>query len=391
MAAKSYAEALDRVYSELKHHQAWSFVPNSSDIDRFLDEFAEPGARDSLPPLAIETSPLARPRALHLLFDKARRYCPREPDKAARLLELARMLFTDLGSKQRNSSIWLDLQARYSSIKGNLLRIQGLFYEAELSFREAESLAALGTGDLEIAAEVLTLHASLHLDCTQFVPARRSLQLAAGIFRSLGRRDEVGRIWMKLASLENLAGRHRRALALFRDAIKHLEGSDDPVLSGKVLASNYAFYLCEAGEVEQALDLIASATASQISDPKQRCLAFWREGLIFHRAGQSHRAVSRFTAASTGFCALEDAHNYALCSLDLAAVLAERGDNHQVKRIALETMEIFHSLAVPQDAWTAWLLFARAAREDALSVTLVREVRGLLSSRRAWVCRATIS
>ena len=75
-------------------------------------------------------------------------------------------------------------------------------------------------------------------------------------------------------------------------------------------------------------------------------------------------------------------YDAAMVSLDLALLYLQDGRTGEVRRVAEEMVTIFSAQDIHREATAALLLFQDAARREAVTAEMVREVAGALEAAR---------
>jgi hypothetical protein len=168
-----------------------------------------------------------------------------------------------------------------------------------------------------------------------------------------------------------------------RDAVKKLPPDAEPrlYLCGR---HNLGFYLTEAGEYTQAADLLAQDEDlyRQFPDAWTQLRRSWLRARIAAGLGDRATAETTFRTVRDGFLAQGIGYDAAMVSLELAGLFLRQGRTADVKRLAEEMIPIFEAQDVHREAAAALLLFQEAARQEAVTATMLRELTDYLRNAR---------
>lgn len=145
-----------------------------------------------------------------------------------------------------------------------------------------------------------------------------------------------------------------------------------------------AWFLNDLGESEEALAVLDRARPlyRQFPDKWTQLRLHWLEGRIAYRLGEYPQAESIFAQIWEEFRARNLHHELVLISIDLAQVLAGKGELARAAQLATECYSIMRSWGLHKDALSAWLVF-----QDALAQgTAAQGIFGRLGDyyRRHW-------
>jgi tetratricopeptide (TPR) repeat protein len=146
------------------------------------------------------------------------------------------------------------------------------------------------------------------------------------------------------------------------------------------LQFNLAVDLCCSGRFKEAASTLGNVRelAQNLGGELDLARVAWLEGKVAAGLGQSAEAETTFEQARGVFRARELAYDYALVSLDLSLVLLREGRSGEVRKIAEEMLWIFKDQGVAQEALAALRIFCEAARREAATVELMRQVASFL-------------
>lgn len=298
------------------------------------------------------------------------------------LARLAIEIADRLDEERYSAAAVYDLRARAWSHLGNALRIGSRFREAQEALDSAREHLERGSGDVAERCLVLTLQATLYGDQRRFEEAYGLLERVVRAARRVGETNIEGGALLRMARLAQLEGEPERAADLFARSLDRIEPHEEP-RQMLVASHNLVHLLVDLGRPREALDRLDSVRSLHESlGGRLDLLRFrWLEARVFEELGWLGKAIDVLTDVREGF--LEDglAFDVALASLDLATIYSRLDRHGEVRRLAEETLPIFHSREVHREALATFLVFHEAARRDRASVALIREVAGKL--RRA--------
>jgi transcriptional regulator with XRE-family HTH domain len=260
----------------------------------------------------------------------------------------------------------------------NVRRVGNDYNTADALFRRAWELWAAGApADPDPLKEwrLLDLEASLRRAQHRFAEALDLLDRAQ---RAAGP-DAVatGRILMMRSNImeqkEDFAG----ALAALAKAAPVIESSGDQrLLFG--LRFNQATNLCLLKRHAAAAELLEGVRemAVQQADELSLIRVLWLEARVAAGMGQGEKAMANLELVRGAFTAHPHPLPYdaALSSLDLAVLWLERGRAADVRELAVGMMWIFHAQGIDREALAALTVFCEAARRDAATVELTKQV-----------------
>ena len=185
----------------------------------------------------------------------------------------------------------------------------------------------------------------------------------------------AGRILLKMSSVlvreEDFVG----ALAVLEESAPAIEASGDPHLLF-CLRFDRAALLRHLGRSAEAAGLLPGVR--ELAEAQSRTLwltkVLWLESRIAVEQGRSDEALAGLEQVRDDFTVHELPHQAALASLDIAVLWLERGRTAEVRELAVGMGWIFKAKGIAREALAALTLFCEAARQEAATVELARQV-----------------
>ncbi len=323
------------------------------------------------------------PALVELLLAAGRDKIHDSPTAALEAAELAVELARRLPADTYGEAFCRDRVAEARAHQANALRAAGDLHGAEAVMAEAAALLESSADDL-LRAEVASFAASLAKDQRRLSDAVAHLDLAEKLYASIGAEGErlIG-VWLKRAEVAFLGGDVSTAVGQARATLAALDAGTPPSLRF-IAHHNLAWYLCEAGELKEAQQLLAAAEPLYLAHPDRsfRLRRDWLRGRIALGLGDTAAAEASLRAARDGFLEAGLGYDAALVALDLAVLLLEQGRTAEVREIAVWTKVLFEAQDIHREALGALSLFRQAALRDLLTVHEIRRVARYLSDLR---------
>lgn len=266
--------------------------------------------------------------------------------------------------------------------RANALRVSNGITEARAVF-----VGAMGLLEEDDAAEpdliphwrMLDLEASLRRDSREFPEA---LRLLADAFEAAPTAAK-GRVLSVRAGVHEHAGAHESAIEALREAAPYLESYPEPrLLFG--CAFNLAHNLCHLNRFPEAEALLPEIRerAAALDRKLDLIRVRWLEGKVHAGFDRSAEAQAAFQEVQAAFCRLDMPCDGALVGLDLAILHLAHGRTSEVRSLAEEMIWIFQSQGIHREALGALDLFLQAARQEAATCEMAREVAAFLQTAR---------
>ncbi|MEE9561922.1 MAG: hypothetical protein V3W50_02510, partial [Thermoanaerobaculia bacterium] len=302
---------------------------------------------------------------------------------AVELAELGVAIAETLDDERYSSSLVRDLQARACTVLGNARRLTGDLRGAEEAFGEAEGLLEEGTGDVIEEARLYNFTASLRSDQRRFDEAIRLAGHAETIYRRAGDHHQMARSMVSRGLFTAYSGGCEDAIAILETALSHLEPEQDRRVT---LAAQHNLILClnECGRLQEALKLLVKARPlyAKYGDPWSRTGLRWLEGKIATGLERAPEAEHAFSEARRAYLELEKPLDFALVSLDLAALHLAEGQTDTARGVAAEILPIFRSRQIQREAIAAVMVFQQAVEKDRITFELIHRLAKSLEESR---------
>ena len=316
------------------------------------------------------------------LLEASRWYRRTEPAEAVDIVRLAILVTERLDPATLGEKRVADLKATAWAALGNAKRIAEDFEGSRRAFNEAWRILEGGTGDPTEEARLISLEASYMKDIGEFEVAETSLEEALQLYRKVRDTHEQGRVLLKMGEI--IGHLHpERGLAHIQNALALFEREREPLL--EICAQHaLAWFLNDSGQPEEALAVLERARPlyRQFRDDLIQLRMHWLEGRVAYRLGEYDEAESIFAQLWEEFRARNLNQEVVLVTIDLAQVLAAKGEPERAARLAAECYSIMKNWGLHKDALAAWLVF-----QDALSQERgIREIFGRVGEyyRRHW-------
>lgn len=259
---------------------------------------------------------------------------------------------------------------------GNALRVGNDFDAADQAFARAWDLWRAGAdsdpGQLP-EWRLLVLEASLRRAQHRFPEALERLGQARE--RSADDRSAAARILLQQANVYEQMENPESALAALDEAELLLAGTEEARLLC-VLAFNRADNLARLERFAEAEALLPGARRLAIEQANALDLTrvTWLEAKVGAGRGRKEEAMALLEQARGDFAGQDLPYDAALSTLDLALLWLEAGRAAEVRSLALGLAWVFESKRIRKEALAALALFYEAAKRDAATVELTRQV-----------------
>jgi tetratricopeptide (TPR) repeat protein len=300
-----------------------------------------------------------------------------EPGEALELAELA----LAAAEREGDEGLRAAAQGYCWPYVGNALRVANDFEAADAAFdrgRERWGAAPAAARELFPAWRRLDLEASLRRAQQRFPDSLALLDQA----RRLADDDDlaVGRILLKREHVFERLGDLATALATLQEAAPRVEAGGD-LRCRFALRFNTADVLCQLDRPVEAAALLPEV--QELAERQARgglswLRVLWLGARIDAGQGRQEQAERTLELVRREFAERGLAYEGALACLDLAILLLEAGRTAEVRELANGMAWIFRAQGFRREALAALSLFHGAARQEAASAALARQVRAEL-------------
>jgi tetratricopeptide (TPR) repeat protein len=277
-----------------------------------------------------------------------------------------------------------DLAARAWSAVAEARRAGGDFCGAEQALGAAAERLARGTGDRLERAELLGLKAGLRAAQGRCDEAVRLLRRAAALYRRAGEIERLGRALLQEGYVHACAGDAPAAVAALREGLILADAERAPRLA-LAACHSLAFLLHTVGRHADAQALLAGTRplVEAHGEPSDALRFRHLEARTAAALGDLAAAEGELAAVRRAFQERGMGYDAALASLDLAEVYARQGRVAELAALGESMIAMAGARDLSREAVAALLLFQKAARAEAATLAVVREVSArLLRLRR---------
>ena len=316
------------------------------------------------------------------LLEASRWYMRTEPREAVDVVQLAIAVLERLDPAEIGAQRKADLQAAAWGTLGNVKRLASDFEGSRRAFNEAWRILDTGTGDPLQAANVLVLEAGYVRDIGEFETAEAALEEALEIYRAAGDAHLQGRTLLKMG--DAIGQIHpERGLAHIGKGLPLIDRTVEPRLE-LCAAHDLAWFTNDCGRPKEALAVLDRARPlyQQFPDKWTQLRLHWLEGRIARNLGDLAGAEHILRQLWEELRARDLNHELVLVSIDLAEVLAAKGEPNRAAELIGQSYPILVSWGLHRDALAAWLVL-----QDALDQGRIEGIFERIREyyRRPWV------
>ena len=307
-----------------------------------------------------------------------------DPEAAVQQAEAAVALAGRLLETQGYEPVNRDLVGRAWAVLGNARRIQSDLSGADEALEHAAAELELGSGDPLEESRLAGFLGSLRRKQRRFDESLRCYDRAIRCARSAGDSHLVGRALLDKATTLGEAGRPDQEIEGLRKAVHLLDPDREPRLL-LIAQHNLTWALKEIGRLDEALASLQEILPlhARSAKPMDLLRLRWLEGKLAQAQGELQRSEVAFKEVCAGFLERQLPYEAALASLDLTAVFYEQGRYGEMKRLAAESLPVFHTLGIHREALAALTLFQEAVERERVSLRFIAELAGYLQRSRS--------
>jgi tetratricopeptide (TPR) repeat protein len=342
-------------------------------------EYASTAARTLEAPAPGSRLPLDWRRCEALLeLCRNLRYSDRE--KLTLSASLAVTLAERAQASEGEVSALADLQARAWAELGNAYRAADDMGAAEAALGHALERSGQGSGDPLLLARLMEMTAALCTDQRRFSEARRLLDLAEAVYQhegdtQAGARTLISKGVSAIYSLDS-----EQAIGFLSEGMRRIDPQQDPKLA-LVAVHGLLWCLVECGRAAEARKLLGESyplyeAHGQHFDQLKRV---WLEGRIATQLGEDESAERAFQQVGEGYREADLAYDFALVSLDLAALWVGQKRTPEVRGLVDEVITILRARNIQREALGALLMLRKAIDADQATAALLQTVAAQLA------------
>lgn len=307
-----------------------------------------------------------------------------DPEQMVLLAERAVAMAEGLDPMEYGWELAADLRARAFAELANAYRVADDLDAAERALRRASEWSARGTQDPLLLARIMRLAAAQRGAQRRFPEAQALLDAVYTIYERHGDRSNAGRALISKGLYTGYASDPEKAIRYLTAGLAMINPASDPKL---VLSAvhNLANFLTDCGRFREARRILRRSKKAYFTtgDRLNLIKLRWVEGKIAFGLGEHNRAEAAFRDAQTGFAQAGLGYHAALVSLDLTAVLLDKGETAAARQLIEQTITIFRSRRIAREALAALLLLKRSLDTDRGSLGLLQTVRAYLKRLEA--------
>lgn len=273
-----------------------------------------------------------------------------------------------------------DLQARAWAELGNAYRAADDMEAAEAALGHALMRSGQGSGDPLLLARLMEMTAALCTDQRRFSEARRLLDLAEAVYQhegdtQAGARTLISKGVSAIYSLDS-----EQAIGFLSAGMRRIDPQQDPKLA-LVAVHGLLWCLVECGRAAEARKLLGESyplyeAHGQHFDQLKR---LWLEGRIATQLGEDESAERAFQRVGEGYREANLAYDFALVSLDLAALWVGQKRTPEVRGLVDEVITILRARNIQREALGALLMLRKAVDADQATAALLQTVAAQLA------------
>lgn len=314
-----------------------------------------------------------------VLLERSWKLRHEDPKQMLQLAGLAAVAADRLEPQGYGARETFDLRARAWGEYANACRISDDLVQAERAITRALDLRKKGSGSELLRARLAELTAGILSHQRKFPAAFQALDLAYSIHRKHGDTQSAARVLVKRGIYTGRSGDPEQGIQILARALREIDDDGDPKLRFLVL-HNILLFRVEQGEFQTAsvqlfeMRPLYARHAGMVDLVKLRGI----EGKIAAGLCEWERAERAFRQVREEFETRGQIYHSAVMGLELAAVWLRQGRNDEVKRLVLETLEVFRSRYVARESIAALLLLRDALERDRATLELVAMVASVL-------------
>jgi len=244
-----------------------------------------------------------------------------------------------------------DLQARAWAELGNAYRAADDMGAAEAALGHALMRSDQGSGDPLLLARLMEMTAALCTDQRRFSEARRLLDFAETVYAHEGEPQAGARTLISKGVSAIYSLDSEEAIGFLSAGMRQIDPQQDPKLA-LVAVHGLLWCLVECGRAVEARKLLGESyplyeAHGQHFDQLKRV---WLEGRIANQLGEDESAERAFQQVGEGYREADLAYDFALVSLDLAALWVGQKRTSEVRGLVDEIITILSARNIQREA-----------------------------------------
>lgn len=315
-----------------------------------------------------------------LCLEESEKLFTQDPKTAEHLADIASAVIH--GSPAASAA--MGLLALATAYRANALRAGGDLQAADSQFKETRAIVQqCFVSDPEMLGRIAELEGSLRKDQRLFDKGEELLTRAVTLYRMAGRPIEIARVRISLGDLYYVQHRLWPAIEATASALRDLDPELHPRLH-LMARYNLTLQLAEADRTEEAAALLEGDRSlyDQFPEPWTQLRLLCVRAKIADARGDLDTAARLYAEARDGFLCRGIGYDVAIVSLELAMVYLKQGRTAEVRQLAEEMHPVFEADGIHREATAALILFQNAAREDAATIELVKDLADYLKRAR---------
>ena len=284
-----------------------------------------------------------------------------DPSEMVKLASCATALAERLDSSRHGKERVLDLQCRAWVELGNAYRVADRLDEAEQALARAAQFFLKGTGDDLLEARMYDVQASLFNDSRRFKESFEALDTVEAIHRRRGDLHLAGRALISKGLYASYSGDSEQAVYFTAQGLSLIDQKRDPRLAFAG-AHNLARALagCERYREARVVLFKIRGQAEEAGGRVNALKVRWLEAEILFVLGKLDLSEHLLLDVRKGLEKATLPYSAALTALQLALVYQEQGRHEETRSTALEALDRFVALKIPQEALMSVLMLRRA-------------------------------
>jgi tetratricopeptide (TPR) repeat protein len=307
----------------------------------------------------------------------------RDPPTGLQLAILATEIADHPDLRAEREPLRNDFRGSAWTYRGNAHRALSQHLEAEDAFRRARQFLGDGTGDPIESARLAEFEGYLFFHLRKYDAAETKFERARRAYLRAGDRHLAGAPVIALGMVRARLGEPAEACRLHTQALEMIDRERDPRLHAAA-RHNLVHELCALGSYDEALAEARNLVVEheRLGDLVNMLRVRWIEADVEVALGRPESGAMIYEEIRGHFVEHRLVLDVALLTLELAAIRLQQGRLTETRRLASESLPLFHSLGLHREAIAAFLVFQEALERETATVELVREIAAYLRASR---------